>query len=644
MTIPPATAPKISPAQADEQTASDEQLKSAEAQASGQAQTSGQAQASGQAQEESLQARALAQALNAAGAQERKRLARIVDLLPCYVALIDDKKRVVFHNKAFEHFFGKPGTAPCHALMRGKEKPCPQCLMPEARQSQEGMVMEWLHEAGGNAFRVHVFPFEDKGGAPCVLEVGFNITASLRMQQALDLSEQSYRAITDNLSIGIALLDGKLRIKAGNIRLSQWFAEGFSKNRRICGLLHCGAEYARAEHDLDFSCPDCPFQASFTDGLSHEKELTITLRSGSEHVMRLVTCPVKPRNVRSAKSQVRAVILMLEDITNRLRVTQQLQRARKLEAMNTLAGGIAHEINQPLSALHLYAGGLQMLLEKEERLPQETTSQRLSLIMAEADKIRSIISHMRALAMQEEPAPLAGVSLASAVENALAILSHQFEMRGLRTLVDVPASLPLVRANEVQLEQVLVNLLTNAGHAVDSVADKIGRAPLVLIRAALLPETGRVRLEVADSGPGLPKGAERVFDPFFTTKERHEGMGLGLSIAHGLVSLWGGEISARPRHPDLGGATFYLDLLPAAPAEAQALSDGSAPETEPVPGKQAYREAHDGQGHKTPIAPDADKGSHNGTGNSTGNSSRRSARARSVKKRRESDAPDRSGQ
>jgi C4-dicarboxylate-specific signal transduction histidine kinase len=132
-------------------------------------------------------------------------------------------------------------------------------------------------------------------------------------------------------------------------------------------------------------------------------------------------------------------------------------------------------------------------------------------------------------------------------------------------VVEIPEFLPLVQANDIQLEQVLVNLLSNAIHVMGRKSDKKGgQRHCIRIRAYLVPETGRIRLEVADSGPGLPPGGERIFDPFFTTKERHEGMGLGLSIAHGLVSLWGGEISAAPRHPDLGGAVFYVDLYMAA--------------------------------------------------------------------------------
>lgn len=528
----------------------------------------------------------MAEALNKsfagiASAAEYQRLAHIVDLLPCYVALIDKEHRIRFHNRAFEQYFGAPCGKLCYKAMRQQDGPCRFCPPLECLGNRGTSLMEWVHPGTGHAFRVYSYPFIDEDGAPCVLEAGFNITASVRVQQALDLSEQSYRAITDNLSIGIALVDPALRIKTGNIRLSLWFAEGFRLDRQVCELLRCGEFWERAAREQGYTCPECPFKASLLDGAGHEKELAVTFQDGKERILRLVTCPVKPGKSSTRKPQVRALIMMLEDITNRLRVNQQLQRARKLEAMSTLAGGIAHEINQPLSALHLYASGLQMLLEKKTELPVETTQERLNLIMHEADKIRGIITHMRALVMQEGKVPLAAVPLHTAVESVLELMRHQTSVRDVTISVEVPADLPLVRSNALQLEQVLVNLLANALHALDADTPehtgKMGRN--ILIRAYPHPESDRVRLEVADSGPGLSSGSERIFDPFYTTKERHLGMGLGLSIVHGLVSLWGGEISAAAHHPQYGGAVFYVDFRKAGP-EDEAADSGETAEAE----------------------------------------------------------------
>ena len=227
-----------------------------------------------------------------------------------------------------------------------------------------------------------------------------------------------------------------------------------------------------------------------------------------------------------------------------------------------LAGGIAHEINQPLSALHLYASGLHMLLEKTGDIPLDTTKERLGLIMHEADRIRGIIAHMRALVMRVGKVPLEPVSIAAAVERVLDIMRQQLANRGVSLDMDVPQDLPPVHSNAMQLEQVLVNLLTNAIHALGGKANgKDGETPRkILIRARRKPDEPKVLLEVADSGPGLPDGSERIFDPFFSNREQRKGMGLGLSIVHGFVTLWGGQVYAVPHHKDLGGAGFYVEM------------------------------------------------------------------------------------
>ncbi len=522
---------------------------------------------------EEEEATALAQAFSGSSAADRDRLARIVDLLPCYVVLVAKNCRILFRNKAFDQYFGPPGDKPCYTALRGQDAPCRFCAPLGGIHSRSSSVIEWIHAKSSYAFRVYSYPFGDVDGIPCILKVGFNVTSRLRVQQALDLSEQSYRVITDNLSIGIALLDTKLRVKTGNVRMTQWFAEGFRLNRPICEVLGC-PDHAEGRNEPGLTapgnCASCPISGSVKDGASHEKEFTVVFQDGKEHIIRLVTCPVKPGKHSGRGHVVRALIVMLEDITARLRMSQQLQRARKLEAMSALAGGIAHEINQPLSALHLYASGLQMLMEKQGELPQETTLERLTLIMDEAEKIRSIINHMRALVMQEGSVPVEPVALVPAVDVALGVMRQQLTTRNIRVIKEFPESLPAVRSNAVQLQQVVVNLLANAIHALGNRVQEAdaNSDPRILLKASL-DETGtKVRLEVADSGPGLAKGSERIFDPFFTTKEKHQGMGLGLSIVHAMITLWGGEIGAVSHHPQLGGASFFVDLHVAGETDA----------------------------------------------------------------------------
>ena len=505
----------------------------------------------------------LAAAVVQASPGELQRLLRILHMVPFYVMLLDKDHRIRFHNRAFEQFFGSPGDTPCYKILRGLDEPCRFCPPLDVRESESSCVMEWVSPATTHAFRVYSYPFREENGERLVLKVGFNITSTVRVQQALDLSEQSYRAITDNLSIGIAALGLDLGIKGGNRRLTDWFGAGFEQGRAVCDLLLCPGHENKPEGGF---CTGCAFQLAVAEGKPQERELSVTFQSGEERVVRLVACPVAPR-----RGMVRALIMMVEDITDRLRMSRQLQRARKLEAMSTLAGGIAHEINQPLSALHLYAGGPQMLLEKGDVAP-ETTQERLGLIMSEAEKIRSIISHMRTLVMREGTVTTEPVDLAETLRGAVRLMESRFASHNIAVRVELPAKLPRVTANAVQLEQVCVNLLANAVHAVDSiVSDPPGRR-LIRIRAGKEKDDSAVWLEVADTGPGLSDAGERIFDPFFTTKDPHQGMGLGLSIVNGLVRQWGGEVRARARHPELGGAAFYVFLPPAGGVTREAPS------------------------------------------------------------------------
>ncbi len=584
---------------------------------------------------EMIEANEIVSSLQGSNLDDLKRLQKIIDLLPCYIILIDSEHNILFHNKAFEQIFGKPLNKKCFSALHNREIPCPKCppfeVFPDKTANTNAVnIMEWAPYQGKNTFRVYSYHFSADEKGATLLQVGFSTTINLQVQQALDLSEQSYRAITDNLSIGIATLTLDLRIISGNARLGSWLGPNFQHSQRICEVLQCNGRQNIPQQGS--FCPDCPFQVATQDNTSQEKEFTVTFHDGKERVFRLVACPVVPKQ----EGGVRALIMMLEDITRRLQVNQQLQRARKLEAMTTLAGGIAHEINQPLSALHLYASGLQMLLEKQKTLSFETTHDRLQRIMHEAEKIRSIITSMRTLVMQEGQVPLEPVNLLVVLRNALSIMQNQIAAHGILLRLSIPSTLPPVRSNAVQLEQVFINLLGNAVHALDAVGQKenatsapvmtgtpsvtmpptASHAPfpttataqtphtfsasnqstddnittvfhepafstvqttdcvqaaaspvesvapvrIISIIAQLEQETSRVLVEVADSGPGLPSNIERIFDPFFTTKEAHKGMGLGLSIVHGLVSLWGGEIRVCAHHSKLGGAAFYIFL------------------------------------------------------------------------------------
>jgi PAS domain S-box-containing protein len=472
------------------------------------------------------------------------RLISLLDVLPVYVAIVDQDRTIRYDNKMFRQLFGKGRGRKCHEVMRGRTAPCPSCGPLTVIATQAVAISEWASEKLHNAFRVHSYPCIDPQGNKAVLKVGLNITAGVRAQNALDLSEQRYRSITDNLTVGIALVDPLLNVVTANPRLSEWFGQDAVKNASICDLMR-----RRCEGESN-GCAACLFRKSMEDGKTHEREFSLMTRGGGSRHFRQVVCPIVSR-----RKETRGTLMMLEDTTERHNITAQMQQMRRLEAMGSLAGGIAHEINQPLSALHLYAGGLQMLLEQGGTVSPERVLDRLGLILKQADKIREIIDHMRALVMQEESAPPSPVSLHESVTGALNLVGAQLTAHNLTVHVALPRTLPLVLANPVQLEQVFINLLINAMHALDTV-DTPGKE--IRIEPGV-SEPGLIRIRVVDNGPGVQGLEDKIFDPFFTTKESHLGMGLGLSIVHTFVHSWGGEIRARSNGTK-PGASFTITM------------------------------------------------------------------------------------
>lgn len=233
---------------------------------------------------------------------------------------------------------------------------------------------------------------------------------------------------------------------------------------------------------------------------------------------------------------------------NLRRAQDDLIQAAKLAALGQMSAALSHEFNQPLGALRNYAENAGTLIERE-RIPEARTA--IDRIVSMADRMAAIARRLHTFA-RHPGQRLGPVDLGEAVEAAREIAELRLRQCGATLEVDLPAGLPKVVAGPVRLQQVLVNLLTNAADAVD------GREERRIRLGAT--ETGEgVELTVEDSGPGVPEAlAERIFDPFFSTKGVGNGLGLGLSISYNILKDFGGSLTqaASP----LGGAAFRMVL------------------------------------------------------------------------------------
>jgi C4-dicarboxylate-specific signal transduction histidine kinase len=238
---------------------------------------------------------------------------------------------------------------------------------------------------------------------------------------------------------------------------------------------------------------------------------------------------------------------------------EQLIQAGKLATLGELTTGIAHELNNPLNNIGLFIGNAIDRIELG-RVDPDTISDELNKAMEQVRKATEIISHLRtfgrAATVVYEP-----VEIVPVIERSLSLMHEQLRLRQIEVAVEPGAEPLVVDGNAIQLEQVFVNLLTNARDALAEAETK-----RISIACERRPPVGVVRF--ADSGAGVPDDLEqRIFDPFFTTKEVGAGTGLGLSITYGIVSEHGGTIELGEGLD--GGAQFTITLPLAEGAEAQ---------------------------------------------------------------------------
>ncbi len=243
-----------------------------------------------------------------------------------------------------------------------------------------------------------------------------------------------------------------------------------------------------------------------------------------------------------------------------LRKTQaDLVQAGKLAALGQMSAALSHEFNQPLGAVKSYADNAITYLERDRTKEASENVHRISQL---ADRMAAISKHLRNFARKPEEENTT-VPVATVINDAVEIMSGKLKSSTATVSIDMPNRQLWARAGQVRLQQVLVNLISNALDAMKSHTS----APLVEI--SVREEDGRVLIDLRDHGPGLKDDVmKQMFDPFFTTKQTGQGLGLGLSISYNIVKDFGGHLSAR-NHPD-GGAVFSVDLAAAEAASGMA--------------------------------------------------------------------------
>jgi C4-dicarboxylate-specific signal transduction histidine kinase len=214
---------------------------------------------------------------------------------------------------------------------------------------------------------------------------------------------------------------------------------------------------------------------------------------------------------------------------------EQLVQAGKLATLGELTTGVAHELNNPLNNIGLYIGNVIDRVHLGE-LDSERALADLENAMEQVRKATEIISHLRTFG-RAAPVTVEQVDVDDVIERALSLMHEQLRLRAIEVELDLWPDELVVHGNPIQLEQVFINLLTNAR---DALAD----APERKLRISSRLDGDMIEIVLEDTGPGIPPEIQqRIFDPFFTTKEVGAGTGLGLSITYSIVKEHGGEIT-----------------------------------------------------------------------------------------------------
>ncbi len=439
--------------------------------------------------------------------------------------------------------------------------------LPLEKRLAEGMPFQFeVARIGRQILLVRADPLEGSGWV-CVFT---DITAERRALSALEESEDRYRRLTEASPDMIAVHAGGrfLFVNAAGAHLLGVASSDELVGRRLLDFVHPDDhETARRSRPM----------SSFEDGVVFEEFRA--MRSDGR------TFDAEALGAEFQYQGEEALLLIWRDITERKLAQAQMVQTSKLALLGEMAASMAHELNQPLNIIRMAADSSLIFMEEGDA-DIDSHREEFERISSQTERMASIINHLRVFSRQDDSSDTRFDPIAS-VGAAATMVREQYLLDGVEIRTIIPKRTAMVRGQPIRLEQVILNLLTNARDALkEDTSDPASKPDAEVRRDAGVielsafvtdPETpgddlrpGEVVITVSDNGGGMPDDVlERVFEPFFTTKRAGEGTGLGLAIGYSIVSAMGGTISAAngPK-----GAVFEIRLPVAVSDESEEAS------------------------------------------------------------------------
>ncbi len=357
-----------------------------------------------------------------------------------------------------------------------------------------------------------------------------DVTARKRVEQLIRQSEERYRRLIAVSPYGILVIRADRIIFANDQALKLF---GAVKAEEIVGR--------------------SPFEFFHTDCHDAMRERAGELLGGSqgvpmveERIMKQDGTPmdVEVSSAGFSDEEGPAILVMLRDISERKRLQDRLRKTERIAELGTVASGMAHEIGTPMNVI---LGRAEYLMD---RVTDETVKKGLQTIVAQVERITRVMNQLLAFARRKPPerGPLV---FRDVIENSVEMFQERLVKSRVQVEMQLAEACPKVQADADQMNQVLINLIMNAIHAMPDGGQ---------LRIGMAPADDMVKLTVADTGHGIPQEViARVFDPFFTTKEFGKGTGLGLTVVKGIIEEHHGSITAESQE---GKGTTFTVLLP----------------------------------------------------------------------------------
>ena len=365
------------------------------------------------------------------------------------------------------------------------------------------------------------------GSAALALEnadlYGREIVRAMEMQRLKDYSED----IIESLTVGVSVVDEDDVVIGWNRVLEEQLAirKEAALGRKLPAVL------GPATHGALFPQEGQPAFRLLS-------EITLETAGGGKKVFDIARTPLLDNALRPY-----GTIIVFEDVTDKVRLQQQLLTSEKLASIGLLSAGVAHEINTPLTGISSY---IQML---QKKLTDTHYAQILGKVEAQTDRVARIIKNLLAFARSPSDAAFHRIDIKQSLEEILSLIDYKLRDMNIRLDLEL-AAVPPIYAQAERLQQVFINIILNA-------LDAMPGGGTLGIRLAR--EDGAAVVRISDSGTGIrPEHLSRIFDPFFTTKGVGKGTGLGLSISYAIVKEHDGRLEVRS---EVGrGSTFTITL------------------------------------------------------------------------------------